>query len=451
MVRSPNGNNSDTPGKKEARSKKPRNDCGADSASRANWQGGGDLPQGEHKSRAVFAVENEVQGGRCRGPEEFEAGSEGSQSGTRLIQEGKRASQDCTLRSVDRTSAVKKKRELGLHGDLRGRHLPGDVRRELLRAIDDACAQGETLSSVCRVLEVNARAVYRWRQSSFQSKHGGGGGLNKVTDREVDCVVKLAKKFPQFRCRRLGYQLERSGLVYIGKTKVAEILKAHGLNHSFERNRPKPDYPPADMLLHEPWRKNLLWGADWTWVTVAGRFMFLLLVLDWYSRKILAWGLFHQITSFEVVAVMTDAVAAEEIDLLREGEMHPRLVLDHGSANVSRYTRSNLEVQGLEIWLSGIGRPTGNARTERVIGTLKHEEIKLQPEYQCEDDARSRIDRAIRDYNFRRPNAGNGGFAPHLVHLRGRAPLVKRRALGRQKAKDMRLKHWKQMSQAALT
>ncbi|SMF31047.1 hypothetical protein, partial [Pseudobacteriovorax antillogorgiicola] len=43
-----------------------------------------------------------------------------------------------------------------------------------------------------------------------------------------------------------------------------------------------------------------------------------------------------------------------------------------GSANISRYTRSNIEVQGLELWLSGVGRPTGNARTERVIGTLKH-------------------------------------------------------------------------------
>jgi transposase InsO family protein len=145
-----------------------------------------------------------------------------------------------------------------------------------------------------------------------------------------------------------------------------------------------------------------------------------------------------------VVAAMTTAVAQEEIDLLRDDEMKPRLVLDHGSANVSKYTRQNLEVQGLEIWLSGIGRPTGNARTERVIGTLKHEEIKLQSEYENEDEARARIDRAIRDYNFRRPNAGNGGFAPQLVHLRGRASLTKRREDGRQKARNIRVNYWKQ-------
>lgn len=176
--------------------------------------------------------------------------------------------------------------------------------------------------------------------------------------------------------------------------------------------------------------------------------MYLLVVLDWYSRMILSWGLFSRITSTEVVAVMTSAVAQEEIDLLKENEMKPRLVLDHGSANVSQYTRQNLEVQGLEIWLSGIGRPTGNARTERVIGTLKHEEIKLQAEYDNEDEARTRINRAIRDYNFRRPNAGNGGFAPQMVHLIGRAPLTKRREEGRQKARTMRVFHWKQEGQS---
>jgi transposase InsO family protein len=109
------------------------------------------------------------------------------------------------------------------------------------------------------------------------------------------------------------------------------------------------------------------------------------------------------ITRFEVVAVITNAVAVEGIDELPEGTMKPRVVADHGSANVAAYTRKNIEVQGLDLWLSGIGRPTGNARTERVIGTLKREEIKLQEKYESEQEARSRISAAIWDYNFRRP------------------------------------------------
>ena len=74
------------------------------------------------------------------------------------------------------------------------------------------------------------------------------------------------------------------------------------------------------MLLHEPWRSNLIWGMDWTWVTVNGKFMFLLVLLDWHSRKILSWGLYHKITQNEVVTVVTEAVAKERIWILTEAD-----------------------------------------------------------------------------------------------------------------------------------
>lgn len=199
-------------------------------------------------------------------------------------------------------------------------------------------------------------------------------------------------------------------------------------------------------MLHEPWRRNLLWGMDWTWVTVDGTFMFLLVLIDWYSRKILAWGLYKQITQFEVVTVVTDAVATERIDLLPADKMRPTVVADHGSANAAKYTRANIEIQGLKLWLSGIGRPTGNARTERVIGTLKREEINLQEQYANETEAKKSICAAIWDYNMNRPNQGNGGHAPNAVHHSGRAALMKRRVNARQKAQELRRSHWEQLA-----
>ena len=114
--------------------------------------------------------------------------------------------------------------------------------------------------------------------------------------------------------------------------------------------------------------------------------------------------------------------------------MKPIVVADHGSANASKYTKHNTEIQGLKLWLSGIGRPTGNARTERVIGTLKREEINLQEQYANETEAKNSIDTAIWDYNPNRPNQGNGGHSPNAVHQSGRAALMKRRTRARQKA-----------------
>jgi putative transposase len=350
------------------------------------------------------------------------------------------------VRVFDRATAAEKKRELGLTGDLHGRHLSATLRQELLEVIEQAKGAGVSLEASCEVLGLNPRAVYRWKSgTTSKPRHGGGGGLNRITPLEEKRVLTLARKFPQMRCRGIAYALERKSLVFIGKTKVAEIMKAHGLNHAFERKPKEPPDIPGEILLHEPWRKNLLWGTDWTYLRIDERFWFLLIIIDWYSRKIVAWGLYPAITRFEVVACITDAVAVEGIDQLPEGAMKPRIVADHGSANIAAYTRKNIEVQGLELWLSGIGRPTGNARTERVMGTLKREEIKLQEQYGSEEEARTRIGAAIWHYNFRRPNAGNGGFAPNSVHLMGRKILTERRKEARQHTENRRRKHWDQV------
>ncbi len=121
------------------------------------------------------------------------------------------------------------------------------------------------------MLEIQRRSYYRWKVSELRPHHGGGGGLNKRTPKEERDVVRVAKKHPEWHYRRIAYHLERKSIVFMGKTKVAEVMKAHGLNHPFEQRPAKPVLPPADMLLYEPWRPNLIWGMDWTWVTVNER------------------------------------------------------------------------------------------------------------------------------------------------------------------------------------
>lgn len=117
--------------------------------------------------------------------------------------------------------------------------------------------------------------------------------------------------------------------------------------------------------------------------------------------------------------LVRQAVAKEYIDFLPHGALRPFVVADHSSASTAAYTKNEIEIQGLKLWLSGIGRPTGNARTERVIGTLKREEIYLQEQHENEETAYKWIGAKIYDYNFHRPNQGNGGFAHSLTE----APL----------------------------
>ena len=398
----------------------------------------------KHRAGAVVALEAKIP---ARGDLFLEGNKTGSssegRSGDCRVQGRDGASVAGPVRNLNRVTGDEKKESLGLEGPLYGRHLTKAQRESLLEFIDQA-REHDALETICDHLQMHPRSYYRWKGGAMQSNHGGGGGLNKIRPLEEKRVVALAKKNPDWHCRRIAYCLEKSAKVFIGKTKVAEIMKAHGLNHPFERKVLKPVIVPADMLLHEPWRKNLLWGMDWTWINVDGRFMFLLVLLDWYSRKILSWGLHWQITQLQVVALVTDAVALEGLDLLPEGAMKPIVVADHGSANAAKYTKHNIKIQGLRLWLSGIGRPTGNARTERVIGTLKREEINLQEQYAKEEEAKTSIKNTIWDYNFNRPNQGNGGFAPNSVHHIGRRDLTMQRERARQRAEELRRKHWEQ-------
>ncbi len=432
-------------GKEKIPTPQPRNDCAVNFGGGAERKFGGDLPQRGYCPSDVLSVAAEAQGGLHCGIKAHQARAKSQGSGEGTAAERNSPTKECVTRIHNGASLAEKKRELGLIGDLKGRHLSAALRTELLKAIEEVKSQGMSFEEACRVLELNSRAVYRWKEVPLAGKqHGGGGGKNKITPLEEKRVVTLAKKFPGLKCRRIAYELERNSLAFVGKTVVAEILLKHGLNHEFIRGKKKEVILPGDLLLHEPWAPNLLWGTDWTYLKVAEIFWFLLIIVDWYSRKIVAWGLFPQITRFEVVATLTDAIAAENIDKLPLGALKPRIVADHGSANCAAYTRANIEIQGLELWLSGIGRPTGNARTERTIGTLKREEIHLQEQYPDERDARTRIKKAIWDYNLRRPNAGNGGFAPCSVHILGRKYLLERRKNARQTTQVRRRNFWDQ-------
>ncbi len=88
---------------------------------------------------------------------------------------------------------LKKERALGLHGSLIGRHLTLEQRKSLLALIDEGISISESLQTVCRILEINRCAVYRWREqvTAPEKSHGGGGGLNKIQPKEERAVIKI--------------------------------------------------------------------------------------------------------------------------------------------------------------------------------------------------------------------------------------------------------------------
>ena len=267
--------------------------CGKDGGAGPGGRAAGsvsDLQTRGNSAGTVVTMETKVLASRYCGPEGNQARPQISRGSTRdRVKNRKRAAVASPARNFHRAAGDEKKESLSLEGPLYGRHLRKDQREAIMAFIDESRSH-ESLKVICKALELHPRSYYRWKSGSLAASHGGGGGKNKITPLEERRVVALTKQNPDWHCRRIAYHLEKTAKVFIGKTKVSEIMRAHGLNHPFEKKWPVSQQIPADMLLHEPWRKNYIWGMDWTWVNVAGKFMFLLILLDWYSRKILSWG-----------------------------------------------------------------------------------------------------------------------------------------------------------------
>ena len=194
---------------KKACPQKPRNDCKPDLRGRTERERSRDLSPRRTKSKPLLPMEGAVSRRRDQRAQANEARAQGRGS----CRHGKgrtpcrnRKTKVDSLRPSSRTSLAQKKRAIGLYGSLIGRHLSLDQRRALLKLIDEATANGESIQNVCEVLEVNRRAVYRWRDAvlSPPKPHGGGGGLNKLQPKEERAVIKIAQNNPHWRCRRLA-------------------------------------------------------------------------------------------------------------------------------------------------------------------------------------------------------------------------------------------------------
>lgn len=323
-----------------------------------------------------------------------------------------------------------------------GESLPREARKDLVEFVLAQSRRGYSITEVCSDVEISTRRFRAWRQQlRTDVQVHRGGGWNRITPTERERIIEVARRYRRCRHRRVRYILERQGFYFSADT-VYRVMKQADLVEPWDPIK-KPKRPePAKICLWEPFRPNQVWGWDWTYVRVDSIFHFLIILLDYYSRLIVGWSLVERVTSFEIRLLIGMAFAEQGL-LDRPPERRPLLVSDQGAPNKSHSTAHFLkELLKVKHRLAAVNRPTGNARTERVMGTLRDLELNLQWTYATFDEARESVGPTIQDYNQRRPNMGNGGFTPSLVHRHGRKKLMMQRELLKQKAQERRYRSW---------
>lgn len=221
-------------------------------------------------------------------------------------------------------------------------------------------------------------------------------------------IQRLAAAYPTYGYRRITKVLVAEGHT-VGYKRVARLMKEENLSISVKR---------ACQTTHstdgpQPWQNRLktldicrcdqVWVGDITYVRLNQRFVYVALLMDVFTRMIRAWNLSQHLTQSLTLEPLEQALDD------RVPEMHHS---DQGVQYLSKDYISTLKQHGIEISVAHRGRPWENGYAERLIRTLKEEEVHLNA-YEDIHEARERIGHFITQvYHQKRPHSALGYLTP---------------------------------------
>ena len=225
-------------------------------------------------------------------------------------------------------------------------------------------------------------------------------------------IDELHLDYPFAGSRMLRDMLRREG-IGIGRRHVATLMKRMGIEAIYRRpntSKPAPGHKIYPYLLRglTVERPNQVWAMDITYIPMARGFVYLAAVVDWFSRRVLAWRL-------SITMEASFCIEAVEEALARYGR--PEIFnTDQGSQFTSTEFTGVLLNNAVAISMDGKGSWRDNVFVERLWKSVKHEEVYLHA-YDSVDQAREGLQRYFSFYNQRRPHASLDGRTPDTVYF----------------------------------
>jgi len=211
-------------------------------------------------------------------------------------------------------------------------------------------------------------------------------------------IDELYTRYPFYGSRRLSVCLQREGLIinrkavqrYMREMGIVAIYPGTNLSQRALAHRVYP-YLLRGVRAAQP---DHIWGIDITYVRLVAGWLYMVAVLDWYSRYVISWELSD---SLEIEFVLTAVDSA-----LRRSTPHI-WNSDQGSHFTSPQYIERLQEASVQISMDGKGRALDNIFTERLWRTIKYEEVYLH-DYTTPRIARQGLTRYIEFYNCERPH-----------------------------------------------
>jgi putative transposase len=225
-------------------------------------------------------------------------------------------------------------------------------------------------------------------------------------------IDELHLEHPFAGSRMLRDLLRREGIT-IGRLAVATLMRRMGIEALYRRpntSKPAPGHKIYPYLLRDLVvdRPNQVWAMDITYIPMARGFVYLAAVVDWFSRRVLAWKLSITLETEFCIDAVREALA-------RHGK--PEIFnTDQGSQFTSVAFTGLLAEQKIAISMDGRGAWRDNVFVERLWRTVKYEEVYLRA-YDSVSDARASLGRYLNFYNSGRPHSSLGARTPEQAYL----------------------------------
>lgn len=253
----------------------------------------------------------------------------------------------------------------------------------------------------CELLGINRSVLYYTPR--------GPNGSDLVAMRLID---EQYTRTPFYGVERMTAWLQRTGIV-IGHNRVRRLMRLMGLEAIYPK--PRLSLPGDDNSRKYPYllrglkieRPNQVWATDITYVRLWQGFVYLVAIMDWYSRYVLSWALSTTLDVDFCLEALREALAIARPEIFNT---------DQGSQFTSGAFTGVLEDAGVAISMDGKGRVFDNIFVERLWRTVKYEEIYLK-DYQDVDESRRGIGVYFRFYNQERLHQALGYRTPAEVYF----------------------------------
>ena len=225
-------------------------------------------------------------------------------------------------------------------------------------------------------------------------------------------IDELHLNYPFAGSRMLRDLLGHQGLE-VGRRHLRTLMRRMGIEAIYRRpntSKPAPGHRIYPYLLRglAITRPNQVWAMDITYIPMARGFVYLAAVVDWFSRRVLAWKLSITMEASFCIEALEEALSRNE---------KPEIFnTDQGSQFTSEAFTGRLKQEGIKISMDGKGRWRDNVFVERIWKSIKYEEVYLHA-YASVSEARTSIGRYLEFYNSIRPHSSLKALTPDQVYF----------------------------------